>query len=155
MKKHIFILLIFLTSCASKKIQVDKLETNKDSVAQTVDVVKTVTTNNKIDSTSVNTNTIVDEITIIPFDSTKTIYVNNIPYKNVVLNIKKSKIKSSYNNKNKELNITNKDSLGKTITHTSENVIDDNTKTEDKDNGLSFFWIILILIIIILWLSRR
>jgi hypothetical protein len=155
MRALAIILAIIFVSCGAKKIKVDKLETKKDSTAQTEVVTSTIVKNDKADSTSVTTNTIIEELTIVPFDSTKTIYVNNIPYKNAILNLKKAEIKSSYNNKNKELNIAVKDSLNKKTTQASEIVIDDNTVSEDKDKGLSYFWIILILIIIIIWLSRR
>lgn len=149
------ILLLFLTSCSSRKVLVDKTETKKDSTAYTETSIKTVNNTDKIDSTSVNTNAVIEETTITPFDTTKTIYVNNIPYKNVVLSFKKSKINSLYKNKNKESDIMIKDSIGTKIIRDLEETNNNNRKVDGEKTGMPPFWIILLLIIIILWLSRR
>ena len=42
MKKLILLFLIVLTSCASRQVQVDKLDIKKDSVAKTKVIVTTI-----------------------------------------------------------------------------------------------------------------
>lgn len=88
MKKIILIILIvFTTSCASRKVIVDKTDIKKDSVSK-VDI-KII----EKDGTTVEikNNVSIDEITIKPIDSTKSIIVDGKHYKNVVLTIKKTK----------------------------------------------------------------
>jgi hypothetical protein len=88
MKKIILIILIvFTTSCASRKVIVDKTDIKKDSVSK-VDI-KII----EKDGTTVEikNNVSIDEITIKPIDSTKSIIVDGKYYKNVVLTIKKTK----------------------------------------------------------------
>jgi hypothetical protein len=79
------ILLLLLTSCSVRKVQVNKEETKIDSMATI-----------KIDSISKQENNITtinntDEIEICPLIDTIPMIVNGITYKNVVLRHKKSK----------------------------------------------------------------
>lgn len=155
MKIYLMILLLLLTSCSSRKVLVNKTETKKDSTAYVETTTKTVNNIDKVDSTSINTDAIIEETTITPFDTTKTIYVNNVPYKNVVLSFKKSKINSLYKNKNKESDIMIKDSIGTKVIRDLEETNNNSRNVDAEKTGLPPFWMILLLIIIILWLSRR
>jgi ATP-dependent Zn protease len=156
MKNLIFIVLLFLTSCASRKVVVDKTDIKKDSVSETT-VTKNVTENKvKTDTTTVRRIESTDEITIIPIDSTKEIYVNNVPYKNVVLKIKKNKSNTLYTNSKKESNTKRIDSVATNKTQTKERI---KGKTKFIDKAAIYtpwiFWIILILILYLLWRNRQ
>ena len=87
MKKIIFIIAILLTSCASRKVAVNKIDIKKDSIAETKVIVTKIDTVNKTDSTKVIVNADSSEITITPIDSSKVIVVDGKIYKNVVLKI--------------------------------------------------------------------
>ena len=88
-----------LFSCASRKVDIKVQEIKKDSLIET----KIDLTENKVkDSTAeTNINKIVyfDEIIIKPIDSCKEFIVEGKTYKNVVLNYKKTKTNTLYNNK--------------------------------------------------------
>ena len=102
MKRIILILFVLLTSCASRKVNINKTDIKKDSVVNTE--IKVITIENKIktDSTNITTNIDSSEITITPIDSSKTIIVDGKSYKNVVLKIKKTKANTLYVNNTKE-----------------------------------------------------
>ena len=154
MKKYILILVILLTaSCASRKVNIEKIDIKKDSIVETKVTVTTIENKEKTDSTNIVTTTDCSEIIIAPIDSSKTIIVDGKSYKNVILRIKKNKTNTLYVNNKKESNTIQKDSLGITKTKTSERVIG---KTKDIDKKASYWWIIwLIVLIIILYLTWR
>ena len=81
MKKIIFIIAILLTSCASRKVAVNKVDIKKDSIAETKVIVTKIDTVNKTDSTKVTVNADSSEITITPIDSSKAIVVDGKIYK--------------------------------------------------------------------------
>lgn len=88
MKKIILILFLILTSCAARKVNVDK----KDSVVKTD---STSTTDKKVISTQDNHIKIItdaSELEIVPIDTSKSIEIDGKKYRNVVLRYKKSKI---------------------------------------------------------------
>lgn len=154
MKNIIYILVsLILFSCASRQVQVSKVDIKKDSVTEVKSLVKTIDIKQKTDSTNVSTVIDNSEIIITPIDSCKEIIVEGKSYKNVILRIKKSKTNTLYVNNKKESNTIQKDSLGITKTKTSERVIG---KTKDIDKKASYWWIIwLIVLIIILYLTWR
>ena len=89
MAKHLILLLlsISLFSCASRKVTINKtqIETKIDSVAV-----------EKKDSVSVKQNAIsikenVDEVEIVPIDSTQPIIIGDKKYYNAILRIKKTR----------------------------------------------------------------
>jgi ATP-dependent Zn protease len=155
MKKIIFIILVVLTSCSSRKVLVDKTDIKKDSIVETKVVVTKIDTTNKTDSTKVVINTDSSEVIITPIDSSKTIIVDGKSYKNVVLKIKKNKSNTLYTNNKKESNIKRIDSVATSKVETKEHQVD-KTKIIDKEqNYWSFFWwILLILIIYLLWRNK-
>ena len=156
MKKIIFIILIVLTSCSSRKVLVDKTDIKKDSIAETKVVVTKIDTINKTDSTKVVIDADSSEITITPIDSSKTIIVDGKTYKNVVLKIKKNKYNTIYTNNKKESNIKRIDSVAMSKTETKEHKVA-KTKIIDKEQNywFLFWWILLILIIYLLWRNKQ
>ena len=152
--KPIYILVsLFLFSCASRQVQVEKIDIKKDSIVETKSLVKTVETKEKMDSTNINTTTDNCEITITPIDSCKEIVVDGKSYKNVVLKIKKNKSNTLYINNKKESGTVQKDSLGVTNTKTTERII---SKSKHIDKPANYSWIIwIIILIIILYLTWR
>jgi len=156
MKRIILILLILLTSCASRKVDINKTDIKKDSIVNTE--VRVITIENKIktDSTNIITNIDSCEITITPIDSSKVIVVDGKNYKNVVLKIKKIKANTLYINNKKESETKHKDSTATTKTEVKEQSTT-KTKTIDKKANywVLFYWLILILILYLLWRNRQ
>ena len=154
--KFIFLNIIcsaVLFSCASRKVNIDKIDIKKDSVTEIKSIVKVIDTKEKTDSTNVSTIISNDEIVITPIDSCKEIIVDGKSYKNVVLKIKKNRSNTLYVNNKKESNIVQKDSTGVTNTKTSERTVG---KTKQIDKKESYWWIIwLLILIIILYLTWR
>jgi hypothetical protein len=156
MKKLILLFLIVLTSCGSRKVQVDKLDIKKDSVVETKIAVTTVETKQKTDSTNIVTTIDNSEITITPIDTCKEIVVEGKVYKNVVLKIKKNKVNTSYTNNKTESNNKRMDSVATTKVNKTEKVSGEN-KTIDKKADYSWIlWLLLlILILYLLWRNKR
>jgi len=155
MKKIIFIILIVLTSCSSRKVLVDKTDIKKDSITETKVIVTKIDTTNETDSTKVIINTDSSEIVITPIDSSKAIIVDGKSYKNVILKIKKNKSNTLYTNNKKESNIKRVDSVATSKTETKEHQVA-KTKIIDKEQNYWFlvWWILLILIIYLLWRNK-
>jgi hypothetical protein len=155
MKKLILLLLVLLTSCASRKVNISKLEIKKDSVVETKAIVSTLETKEVIDSTNITTEVNTDEICIEPLDSTKEIVVDGKIYKNVVLRIKKNKVNTIYRNNKKESNNRSVDSIGTSKTSVKENVVD---KTKSIDKKANYWWLLWLLLLILalylLWRNR-
>jgi hypothetical protein len=156
MKKLILLLLVVLTSCASRKVDVSKIEIKKDSVIEVKAEVKTLEVKNTTDSTNITTEVNTDEVCIEPLDSTKEMVVNGKVYKNAVLKIKKNKVNTLYTNNKTESNIKHIDSTSASKTSVKEKVVG---KTKKIDKEANYWWIIcwliLILIIYLLWRNRR
>ena len=155
MKKLILLFLIILTSCASRQVQVDKLDIKKDSVAETKVIVTTVENKIKTDSTNITTTIDNSEITITPIDTCKEIVVEGKVYKNVVLKIKKNKANTLYTNNKTESNNKLTDSVATVKVNKTEKVSGKN-KTIDKE--ANYWWILWLLLLILilyqLWRNR-
>lgn len=155
MKKFILLFLIILTSCASRNVQIDKLNIKKDSTATTEVKVITVEAKQKTDSTNIVTTTDSNEIIITPIDTCKEIIVEGKVYKNVILKIKKNKTNTLYTNNKKESETKRIDSAA-TSKVIKKEVVDSKLKTVDKK--ANYCWIIwlllLILILYLLWRNR-
>ena len=157
MKKIILIVLIFLlTSCATRKVNIEKVDIKKDSIAETKVAVTTVENKIKTDSTNIVTTIDNSEITITPIDTCKEIVVDGKIYKNVVLKIKKNKVNTLYTNNKKESNNKRVDSVVTTKIEVKERVVG-KTKVIDKKANywFLFYWLILILILYLLWRNRH
>jgi hypothetical protein len=155
MKKLILLFLIVLTSCGSRKVQVDKLDIKKDSVVETKIAVTTIETKQKTDSTNIVTTIDNSEITITPIDTCKEIVVEGKVYKNVVLKIKKNKANTSYTNNKTESNNKRMDSVATIKVNKTEKVSGKN-KTIDKKADYSWIlWLLLLILILYqLWRNR-
>jgi hypothetical protein len=157
MKKIILIVLIFLlTSCATRKVNIEKVDIKKDSIAETKVAVTTVENKIKTDSTNIVTTVDNSEITITPIDTCKEIVVDGKIYKNVVLKIKKNKVNTLYTNNKTESNNKRVDSVVTTKIEVKERVVG-KTKVIDKKANywFLFYWLILILILYLLWRNRH
>jgi len=156
MKKIILLFILVLTSCASRKVHIDKIDIKKDSIVETKVEVTTIENKEKTDSTNIVINADCSEITITPIDSGKTILVDGKSYKNVVLKIKKTKTNTLYTNKKKESNSKRVDSIATIKAEVKERTVG-KTKTVDKKANywFLFYWLILILILYLLWRNRQ
>ena len=155
MKKLILLFLIVLTSCASRQVQVDKIDIKKDSLAETKVTVTTIENKIKTDSTNIITTVDNSEITITPIDTCKEIIVEGKVYKNVVLKIKKNKANTLYTNNKTESNNKRVDSVATVKVNKTETVSGKNKTIEKKAN---YWWILWLLILILtlyqLWRNR-
>jgi len=155
MKKLILLFLIILTSCASRQVQVDKLDIKKDSVAETKVVVTTVENKIKTDSTNIVTTIDNSEITITPIDTCKEIIVEGKVYKNVVLKIKKNKANTLYTNNKTESNNKRTDSVATVKVNKTEKVSGKNKTIDKKANYAWLIWLLLLILILYqLWRNR-
>jgi len=155
MKKLILLFLIILTSCASRQVQVDKLDIKKDSVAETKVVVTTVENKIKTDSTNIVTTIDNSEITITPIDTCKEIVVEGKVYKNVVLKIKKNKANTLYTNNKTESNNKHTDSVATVKVNKTEKVSGKNKTIDKKANYTWIIWLLLLILILYqLWRNR-
>jgi hypothetical protein len=155
MKKLLLITCLLLMSCGARKVNIEKLEVKKDSVATTevkaiVDIKKET-----IDSTNIKTDTTQDEITVQPIDTCKEMVVEGKHYKNVVLKIKKIKTNSLYTNKKKESETKHIDSTATVKVNKTEEVVVNNKKI---DKSVNYWWILWLIILILtlyqLWRNR-
>ena len=149
LKYKVIFLFILLTSCGSRKVTVDRVDTKItiDSTAVT-----------KIDSTSVIKNNIsivenTEELEICPLVDSLPIVVNGITYKNVVLRYKKhNKVLIDTSSK-----IVSKNVLKRVYKHKKEtkNI---KQKVIDKKVGVSVYWgwlLIIIILILIFYFKEK
>jgi ribulose 1,5-bisphosphate synthetase/thiazole synthase len=156
MKKLILLLLVVLTSCASRKVDVSKTEIKKDSIVETKVEVKTLEVKNTTDSTNIVTEINTDEVCIEPLDSTREMVVDGKIYKNVVLKIKKNKVNTSYTNNKRESNIKHMDSISASKTSVKENIVTKTKNIDKKANYWSLLWLLLLLLIMyLLWRNKQ
>lgn len=87
MKKILILCFLILTSCAARKVNVDKVDTVVKTDSTSVTKQETVSTQDN--NVSIVTNT--DELEITPIDTTKVIEIDGKKYKNVKLRYKKTK----------------------------------------------------------------
>ena len=154
MKKYILLLILF-TSCASRHVQVDKIDIKKDSVVETKVIVTTIEKKEKTDSTNIVTTIDNSEIIITPIDSSKTIIVDGKSYKNVILKIKKNKVNTLYTNNKRESNIKLKDSVATIKVNKTEKISGKNKTIEKKANYWWILWLLLLILTLYqLWRNR-
>lgn len=150
------ILLILITSCGARKVNIEKLSIKKDSIATTDIVVTTDIEKKLVDTTNIKMQVETDEITLTPIDSSKEIVVDGKKYKNVIIRRKKVKDNSLYVNSKRESETKRKDSTA-SIVVTKKDATDGRSKFIDKKESvvgnivvyslLLLFWIIIILFI--------
>ena len=155
MKKLILLFLIILTSCASRQVQVDKLDIKKDSVAETKVLVTTIENKVKTDSTNIATTIDNSEMVITPIDTCKEIVVEGKIYKNVILRIKKNKVNTLYTNNKTESNNKRKDSVATIKVQKKEHVVAKNKKIDKPANHWWILWLLLLILTLYqLWRNR-
>jgi len=155
MKKLILLFLIVLTSCASRQVQIDKLDIKKDSVAETKVTVTTIENKIKTDSTNIIATIDNSEITITPIDTCKEIIVEGKVYKNVVLKIKKNKANTLYTNNKTESNNKHTDSVATVKVNKTEKISGKNKTIDRKANYWWILWLLLLILILYqLWRNR-
>ena len=139
--KLILLLSILIVGCGSRKV--NKSNIKEETQIEIIDTSKTET------KTDTNTKVIscfeTDEITIVPIDSTKEIFVNGKTYRNVVLKHKKVKANKVIEQSKKEVKIEQKAVKTNTKKQTQIEV-----KQIDKEqfNFLSLWWLYLLILII-------
>lgn len=144
MKKIFIILVLLITSCASRKVAIVKEDTKItiDSIA-TVKIDGTYTKDNNI-----FINTATEEVEICPIVDSLPITVAGVEYKNVRIRIKKQSSKVIDTSKIK----VSKKTL-KTVSKKKKQVITNNKKTIDKKPSY-FNWLWLLLIPGVVYLYR-
>ena len=156
MKKLIILLLVILTSCGARKVDVSKVEVKKDSVVETKAIVEKTEVVQKTDSTNIATEINTDEVCIEPLDSTKEMVVNGKVYKNAVLKIKKNKVNTTYRNNKTESNIKRIDSIGVSKASVKESSVTKTKNIDKKASYCSLLWLLLlILIMYLLWRNKQ
>lgn len=147
---------LITSSCASRKVVVDKVDIKKDSLVETKVSLISQEIEKKSDSTSIVITNDCTEITIQPIDTTKEIIVNGVSYKNVIINVKKNKTNVSYSNKNKTSHTKSKDSTSTNKVVKKEVSKTKQKKIDKKQNYWVFILPILLLIILyLLWQNRQ
>jgi hypothetical protein len=143
MKKIIF-LAILITSCASRKVDVNIKETKKDSLVEKTINVKYTVIEKKETKINYKIFSDINEINIKPIDTSKAIEINGIKYKNVVLSIKNTKVNTLYSKDKIESKNASKltDKKDKTHLITKENVKE--KTTDKKANYFVYLWFLLI-----------
>jgi iron uptake system EfeUOB component EfeO/EfeM len=139
----VFISVLLLQSCASRKVDVSKLEENTkidSSVVTKTD--STVVTQNNITVTETT-----EELEVRPIVDSLPIVVNGISYKNAVLRYKKQKkISEDISKKTESKNVLKKELKTKTeVKKTKEKVVD------KKANYFIYLWLLIIPIGIIVY----
>jgi hypothetical protein len=145
-----------LFSCASRKVDVKKVEIKKDSLVET----KIDLTENKVKDSIAETNikTIIDidEIIIKPLDSCKEFIVEGKTYKNVVLSYKKTKTNTLSNNRIKVSENTLKHVKTDSKIKTSSKEKIKEKQIDKKANYFIYLWFILgIIILYLIWRSKQ
>ena len=140
MKKLLILVILVLSSCAARKVNVDKV----DSEAKTNVISETKQETTSIKDNNINITTDTDELEIVPIDTSKCIEVDGKKYNNVKLRYKKTK---------KVLVDNTKIKVSKKVLIKANEKKDVSVKTFKKDidkkaNYSIYFWWLLILVLI-------
>jgi len=138
---YLILVLSILTSCSTRKVQVEKSVAKLDSIVKKEDVVIV----KEVDGVYVKKDIDIDQITITPIDSQSQIVVDGKIYKNVVLTIKKLK-DNSLHSKNKTTQITTSKTQIKEVKGIKEVNKKDIVK---KTSLLSYSWLYMLIAIIV------
>jgi hypothetical protein len=146
MSKYFVVVLLAFSSCVTKKVNVSKtqIETQIDS-----------SFTQKKDSSVVRNNAIsiiekLDEIELVPIDTTKPIIINDTKYFNATIKLRKSM--RAYVDSSKTISLNRSEATGKIIKNQKQKA---NIKNVDKkaNSQLYLFWLLLIPIVI--WMIRK
>ena len=142
MKKILILIVLLLSSCAARKVNVDKV----DSVVKTdsTAIIKQEVVTTQDNHVSVTTNT--DELEVSPISDTIPMVVNGITYKNAKLRYKKTKKVLVDTTK---IKVAEKTSI-KVEVKKNTNVKSFKKDIDKKANYTIYFWWLLILLLIAL-----
>jgi hypothetical protein len=144
MKKILILIILLLSSCAARKVNVDKVDntTKVDSTSVTKQEMVTTQDNN----ISIKTDT--DELEIVPVSDTIPMVVNGITYKNAKLRYKKTKKVLVDTSK---IKVAEKTSIKVEVK--KEAKVKTFKKTIEKESSYSMYiwWILIILLLIYLY----
>jgi len=156
MKINIIVLLLILTSCASRKVDINKVTVKKDSITETKAVVKTDEISSVKDTTNINTFEDASEIAIIPVDPSKEMLIDGKSYRNVSLKIKKNRVNTIFKGSKFRTDIKHKDSISNTKTQETTNTVG-KTKVIDKKANYWFiiYWLILLIVLYLIYKNRK
>lgn len=142
MRKYLLIIAtVLLASCSgTKKVSEERKEVSKDTVKEVVKAVKT-------DSTSFNKVTNIDgneEVSYEPVDKSYPMYIEGVPYENVVIKkTKKNKIIETIN----EVKLI-KEKVDAVIEEGHNNMVESDKKLYKEYSTFSYVWVLLIIIIL-------
>jgi len=131
--RYLLILMLLLTSCATRKVNKSTEEIKQDKVEVTENnlQIKENTDIKIIDST--------DEICIEPIDSIKPMVVNGKSYLNAKISYKKRKVNTSI--------VSNKTVSDLGSKKTTEKIeVKKQVKETDRKSGFNWWWLLLLLI---------
>lgn len=138
---YLILILSILTSCSTRKVQVESSVVKLDSIVKKEDVVIV----KEVDGVYVKKDIDIDQITITPIDSQSQIVVDGKIYKNVVLTIKKLK-DNSLHTKSKTTQIAASKTQIKEVKGIKEVKRKDIVK---KTSPLSYSWLYMLIAIIV------
>jgi hypothetical protein len=146
MFKYFVLISFLLTSCVTKKLNISKTQTDSHTDSSFVQ---------KKDTSVVRNNAIsiiekVDEIELVPIDTTKPIIINNTKYFNATLKLRKSS--RAYIESSKVISSSTAQATGQIIKHTQANTY---VKDVDKKANYQLYLLWLLLIPIVLWMIRK
>jgi hypothetical protein len=144
------LILIFLFSCGSRKVNLYTEEIKKDSLVEVINIKKDTIAKISNNNTNIFNSNFTDEFTISPFDTTKSIFINKIEYKNAIIRIKKTKSNSLYVNNKKVSVMASKQSIGQYLVKTSNLKNTKTKKIDRKANYIIYIYFIIIFLIIFL-----
>jgi len=140
-KYNLILFSLIIASCSgTKKVSEVKKETKKDTVSELVSVVK-------IDSTSKTNKIEIDKdeyITYEPSDKKFPMYIEGVPYENVI--IKKVK-KNTFSEIKNDVKLI-KDKVDVVIKKGSKSVVESDKKLYKKYSTFNYMWILLIILIL-------
>lgn len=144
MKKILILIILLLSSCAARKVNVDKVDSVVKSDSTSVTKQEVVTTQDN--HVSIVTNT--DEIEISPVSDTIPMVVNGITYKNAKLRYKKTKNVLVDTSK---IKVAEKTSIKVEVK--KEDKVKTFKKAIEKESSYAIYiwWILIILLIIYLY----
>lgn len=146
MKKILILIILLLSSCAARKVNVDKVDSVVKSDSTSVTKQEVVTTQDN--HVSIVTNT--DEIEISPVSDTIPMVVNGITYKNAKLRYKKTKNVLVDTSK---IKVAEKTSIKVEVK--KEDKVKTFKKAIEKESSYAvYIWWILIIIILIYLYNR-
>jgi hypothetical protein len=146
MSKYFVVVFLVFSSCVTKKVNVSKTQTETKTESSFTQ---------KKDSSVVRSNAIsiiekLDEIELVPIDTTKPIIINDTKYFNATIKLRKSM--RAYVDSSKTISLNRSQFTGKIIKHQKQKA---NVKNVDKkaNSQLYLFWLLLIPIVI--WMIRK